>query len=95
VTEVPIEVLRVLFLHDLRSRPLASDTHTGSLLDRTGHSWTVFDIGGTWEAARQRAFPQNDDLPPPLLALQHVEIHPALACVIDRNISVYYTDVHN
>jgi hypothetical protein len=64
LTETPVEALRALFLDDLLSRPLTPDTQTGSLLDRTGHSWTVCDIDGTREAARQRAFPQTDDLPP-------------------------------
>jgi hypothetical protein len=72
LTEPPVEALRALFLDDLLSRPLTPDKQTGSLLDRTGHSWTVFDIDGTREAARQRALPQTDDLPPPFRRLDNV-----------------------
>ncbi len=43
VTEAPVEALRTLFLDDLLSRPLTPDKQTGSLLDRTGHPWMVFD----------------------------------------------------
>jgi hypothetical protein len=72
LTEPPVEALRVLFLDDLLSRPLTPHKQTGSLLDRTGHSWTVFDIDGTREVARQRALPQTDDLPPPVRRLDDV-----------------------
>src|ERR1700726_1043364 len=72
LTEAPVEALRTLFLDDLLVRPLTPDKQTGSLLDRTGHSWTVFDIDGTREAARQRALPQTDDLPPPFRRLDDV-----------------------
>jgi hypothetical protein len=72
VTEAPVEALRTLFLDDLLSRPLTPDKQTGSLLDRTGHSWMVFDIDGTREAARQRALPQTDDLPLPFRRLDDV-----------------------
>ncbi len=72
LTETPVEVLRALFLDDLLSRPLTPDKQTGSLLDRTGHSWTVFDIDGTREAARQRALPQTDDLLAPFRRLDDV-----------------------
>jgi hypothetical protein len=67
LTEVPVEALRTLFLDDLESRPLSnasSEKQTGGLVDRAGTSWVVFDIDGTREAARQRALPQSDDLPP-------------------------------
>ncbi len=64
LTEAPIEALRTLFLDDLLERPLSPDKQTGSLLDRAGTSWMVFDIDGTREAARQRALPQTDELPP-------------------------------
>ncbi len=67
LTEVPVEALRTLFLDDLLSRPLSnasSEKQTGGLVDRAGTSWVVFDIDGTREAARQRALPQSDDLPP-------------------------------
>jgi hypothetical protein len=72
LTESPVEALRALFLDDLLSRPLTPDKQTGSLLDRAGHCWTVFDIDGTREAARQRALPQTDDLPPPFRRLDDV-----------------------
>jgi hypothetical protein len=72
LTETPVEALGALFLEDLLSRPLTSNQQTGSLLDRTGHSWTVFDIDGTREAARQRALPQTDDFPPPFRRLDDV-----------------------
>jgi hypothetical protein len=72
LTEEPVEALRTLFLDDLLGRPLAPDKQTGSLVDRTGRSWMVFDIDGTREAARQRALPQTDDLPPPSRRLDDV-----------------------
>ncbi|WP_236023125.1 hypothetical protein [Dictyobacter formicarum] len=53
-----------MFLEDLLARPLSPDKQTGGLVDRTGRNWMVFDIDGTREAARQRALPQTDDLPP-------------------------------
>ncbi len=65
LTEAPVEALRTLFLDDLLDRPLTPDKQTGSLLDRAGNAWVVFDIDGTREAARQRALPQSDELPPP------------------------------
>jgi hypothetical protein len=67
LTEVPIESLRTLFLDDLLSRPLTNDANerqTGGLVDRAGNAWVVFDLDGTREAARQRALPQTEDLPP-------------------------------
>src|SRR6266516_4178526 len=72
LTEAPIEALRTLFLDDLLSRPLSPDKQTGSLLDRAGTSWMVFDIDGTREAARQRALPQTDELPPAFRRLDDV-----------------------
>src|SRR5574340_749595 len=72
LTEVPIEALRTLFLGDLLGRPLTPDKQTGSLLDRVGTSWVVFDIDGTREAARQRSLPQTDELPPPFRRLDDV-----------------------
>ena len=57
------------------SRPLTTDSHEqpgGGLVDRTGNAWVVFDIDGTREAARQRALPTSDDLPPPLRRLDEV-----------------------
>src|SRR5258708_912581 len=64
LTEAPVEALRTLFLDDLLSRPLTTDKQTGGLMDRAGNSWVVIDLDGTREAARQRALPQTDDLPP-------------------------------
>jgi hypothetical protein len=72
LTEAPVNAFRTFFLDDLLSRPLTSDKQTGGLVDRTGRSWMVFDIDGTREAARQRALPQTDDLPPPSRRLDHV-----------------------
>jgi hypothetical protein len=62
--EAPVNALRTLFLDDLLARPLTPDKQTGGLVDRTGCTWMVFDIDGTREAARQRALPRTDDLPP-------------------------------
>ncbi len=67
LTEAPVEALRTLFLDDLLSRPLSDDSNgkqTGGLVDRAGNAWVVFDLDGTREAARQRALPQTEDLPP-------------------------------
>ena len=72
LTEAPVEALRTLFLDDLLDRPLTPDKQTGSLLDRAGNAWVVFDIDGTREAARQRALPQTDELPPPFRRLDDV-----------------------
>ncbi len=66
--EGPVEALRTLFLADLESRPLTNDSNekqTGGLVDRVGDTWRVFDIDGTREAARQRALPKTENLPPP------------------------------
>lgn len=72
LTEGPVEALRTLFLDDLLARPLTPDKQSGGLVDRKGNSWRVFDIDGTREAARQRAFPQTDELPPPSRRLDDV-----------------------
>ncbi len=72
LTEAPVEALRTLFLDDLLDRPLTPDKQTGSLVDRAGNTWVVIDIDGTREAARQRALPQTDDLPPPFRRLDDV-----------------------
>jgi hypothetical protein len=75
LTQEPVEALRTLFLEDLESRPLVTDTNKqppGGLLDRTGNDWVVFDIDGTREAARQRALPQTKELPPPFRRLDEV-----------------------
>ncbi len=75
LTEAPVEALRTLFLDDLLSRPLSNDStekQTGGLLDRAGNAWVVFDLDGTREAARQRALPQTEDLPPAFRRLDEV-----------------------
>jgi hypothetical protein len=72
LTEAPVEALRTLFLDDVLARPLTPDKQTGGLMDRKGDTWTVFDIDGTREAARQRALPQTDELPPPSRRLDEV-----------------------
>jgi hypothetical protein len=72
LTEEPVEALRTLFLEDLLARPLTPDKQTGGLVDRAGNTWIVFDIDGTREAARQRALPLTDELPPPFRRLDDV-----------------------
>src|SRR5215472_2936594 len=72
LTEAPVEALRTLFLDDLLIRPLANERQTGGLVDRVGDTWIVFDIDGTREAARQRALPQTEELPPPFRRLDDV-----------------------
>ncbi|SRR6266567_142620 len=75
LTEAPVEALRTLFLDDLLSRPSVSDSkekQTGGLMDRAGRTWIVFDIDGTREAARQRALPAGEDLPPAFRRLDDV-----------------------
>ncbi len=72
LTEAPVEALRTLFLDDLLSRPLFSDKQTGGLVDRAGNARVVFDLDGTREAARQRALPQTDGLPPAFRRLDEV-----------------------
>ena len=72
LTEAPVEALRTLFLDNLLARPLTPDKQTGGLVDRKGDTWTVFDIDGTREAARQRALPQTDELPPSCRRLDEV-----------------------
>jgi hypothetical protein len=66
------EALRTLFLADLLARPLDKEQHTGQLIDRTGTKRVVFDIDGTRQAARQRALPKGEDLPPPQRRLNEV-----------------------
>src|SRR5881275_1409967 len=66
------EALRTLFLADLLARPLDKERHTGSLVDRTGVARVVFDIDGTRQAARQRALPKAEELPPPQRRLNKV-----------------------
>jgi hypothetical protein len=72
LTEEPVESLRTLFLDDLLARPLTHDKQTGGLVDRAGNTWVVFDIDGTREAARQRALPQGENLPPAVRRLDEV-----------------------
>ncbi len=72
LTEEPVEALRTLFLDDLLARPLTHDKQTGGLVDRAGNTWMVFDLDGTREAARQRALPQGEDLPPAFRRLDEV-----------------------
>jgi hypothetical protein len=72
LTEAPVEALRTLFLDDLLARPLTPDKQTGGLVDRAGSDWVVFDVDGTREAARQRALPQTDELPPSFRRLDDV-----------------------
>jgi len=72
LTEVPVEALRTLFLDDLLNRPLSNEKQTGGLVDRAGREWVVFDIDGTREAARHRALPQTEELPPPSRRLDDV-----------------------
>jgi hypothetical protein len=60
-----VEALRALFLEDLLARPLCPQEQDAGLLDRQGSPWTVFDIDGTREAARQRALPTGKGLPAP------------------------------
>jgi hypothetical protein len=72
LTEEPVEALRTLFLDDLLARPLTHDKQTGGLVDRAGNTWVVFDIDGTREAARQRALPQGENLPPAVRRLDEV-----------------------
>ena len=72
LTEAPVEALRTLFLDDLLSRPLTTEEQTGGLVDRAGNTWVVIDLDGTREAARQRALPKTEDLPPPSRRLEDV-----------------------
>jgi hypothetical protein len=72
LTEAPVDALRTLFLDDLLSRSHTPDKQTGGLLDRAGNTWVVFDIDGTREAARQRALPQTEELPPAFRRLDEV-----------------------
>jgi hypothetical protein len=75
LTEAPVEAMRTLFLDDLLSRPLTNDSNEKQirgLVDRAETTWVVFDIDGTREAARQRALPQTEELPPPFRRLDEV-----------------------
>jgi hypothetical protein len=62
LNQASVEALRTLFQEDLVARdPFASP---GGMFDRTGKSWLVVDVDGTRQAARQRALPQTESLPP-------------------------------
>ena len=58
-----VEALRTVFLQDALAR-LGPGVDVGGLWDRQGTRWSVFDLDGTRQAARQRALPQGPDLPP-------------------------------
>jgi len=60
----PVEALRTLFQQDLVARS-AFASPPGGVWDRQGQQWTVMDVDGTKQAARQRALPQTADLPAP------------------------------
>ena len=64
--QAAVEALRSLFLDDLLARPFVKEEQSdgGGLWDRQGNRFQVFDIDGTREAARQRALPKGDNLPP-------------------------------
>jgi hypothetical protein len=72
LTMEPVEALRSLFLDDLLARSLTKEQQRGELLDRAGVQWEVFDIDGTRAAARQRALPQTEELPPAFRRLDEV-----------------------
>ena len=63
--QTAVESLRTLFLKDLLARPLEKEEQPGGLFDRQGNHYLVFDVGGTREAARQRALPQTAARPAP------------------------------
>jgi FAD/FMN-containing dehydrogenase len=63
--QTAVESLRTLFLKDGLSRPLEKEEQPGGLFERQGNHYLVFDVGGTREAARQRALPQMADQPAP------------------------------
>ncbi len=62
-----IDFLAVLF-----GRPLSTEKQTGGLVDRKGVARIVFDVDGTREAARQRALPQTEELPPAFRRLDEI-----------------------
>jgi hypothetical protein len=53
-----VEALRSVFLHDALAR-LGPEANVGGLWDRQATRWTVFDLDGTRQAARQRALPAS------------------------------------
>jgi hypothetical protein len=58
-----VEALRTLFLEDLLARS-PFGTPPGGLWDRLSGQWLLIDVDGTKQAARQRALPATEDLPP-------------------------------
>lgn len=58
-----LEALRHLFAQDLGAHGFAAD-RLGGLFDRQGQRLLIFDVDGTRQAARQRALPGGDALPP-------------------------------
>src|SRR3989440_9510622 len=62
--QAPVEALRTLFQKDLVARS-AFASPPGGVWDRQGQHWTVVDVDGTKQAARQRALPQTPELPAP------------------------------
>jgi len=72
LTPEATKALRTLFLADLLARPLDKERHTGTLVDRAGNEHVVFDIDGTRQAARQRALPKTEALPPAQRRLKQV-----------------------
>jgi hypothetical protein len=65
IDQPTVEALRLLFQEDLLARPLTLEgEQRAGLRDRFGELWKVFDIDGTRQAARQRALPHTEDLPP-------------------------------
>lgn len=56
---------RPVSLTDLLGRQPDCEQQLCGLTDRAGNQWKVFDIDGTRQAARQRAFPQTPELPVP------------------------------
>ena len=61
--QTPVEALRTLFQRDLLARnPFPTPF---GLFDRTAGQWTVVDVDGTRQVARQRALPQTEALPAP------------------------------
>jgi hypothetical protein len=58
-----VEVLRECFFAAVVARRVADDG-PGGMWDRQGTRWLVFDVDGTRQAARQRALPEREELPP-------------------------------
>jgi hypothetical protein len=64
LNEPVVEVLRTLFQEDLLARR-PSGRAPGGIWDRQGKCWLVIDVDATRQAARQRALPHTEELPPP------------------------------